>query len=56
MSKSSYLTTLFAGILVQNAWAGSVTNVPEIDGGVAVLALGLTVGVIALFRERRKEK
>ena len=35
------------------AWATPVV-VPEIDGSSAVLAIGLTAGLVALIRERRK--
>ena len=30
--------------------------VPEIDGSMAAIALGMTAGVVALIRERRKSK
>ena len=30
--------------------------VPEIDGSMATIALGLTAGLVALIRERRKGK
>ena len=35
--------------------AGRV-GVPEIDGGMAVIAIGLTVGIVALIREHRRKK
>ena len=31
-------------------------EVPEIDGSMAAIAVGLTVGMVALMRERRKNK
>ena len=31
-------------------------TVPEIDGGMAAIAIGLTVGVVALVREYRRKK
>ena len=30
--------------------------VPEIDGGMAAIAIGITVGVVALIREYRRKK
>ena len=39
------------------AHANGVTpSVPEIDGGMAVIAIGLTVGIVALIREHRRKK
>ena len=34
----------------------SVPPVPEIDGGMAAIAIGLTVGIVALIREYRRKK
>jgi hypothetical protein len=36
-------------------YAGDVI-VPEIDGGMTAIAIGLTVGVVALIREHRRKK
>lgn len=41
-------------LLSTNAHASVV--VPEIDGTMATIALGLTAGMVALIRERRKNK
>ena len=30
--------------------------VPEIDAGTAAIAIGLTVGIVALIREHRRKK
>ena len=30
--------------------------VPEIDGGMAAIAIGMVVGVVALVREHRRKK
>ena len=42
-------------ILSSAANAGDVI-VPEIDGGTAAIAIGLTVGIVALIREYRSKK
>ena len=36
--------------------AGEIIPVPEIDGAMATIAIGLTVGVVALIREYRRKK
>ena len=45
-------TTLIPGV----SYAGVLPTVPEIDGGVAAIAIGLTLGVVALIREHRRRK
>lgn len=42
----------FAMFLPASAIAGAIQSVPEIDGGTAVLALGLLASGIALLREK----
>ena len=49
------LTYAFAGITFLAGNAHAVV-VPEIDGSMAAIALGLTAGMVALIRERRKGK
>ena len=36
--------------------SGAVQSVPELDGGMAVLALGLTLAVVVLIREKRRSR
>ena len=43
----------FLTLMSSNAHA---TAVPEIDGGMATIALGLTVGIVAMVREHRRRK
>ena len=50
---------LFAtcSILPAVALAGAAAvRVPELDGGLAMLALALVAGVVALIKERRRVK
>lgn len=42
-------------MLSSTAYA-STEPVPEIDGGMAAIAIGLTLGVVALVREHRRNK
>ena len=39
-----------------SVYAGFVAVVPEFDGGSATIALGLTLGVVALIQEFRNKK
>lgn len=39
-----------------SAHATTAPSVPEIDGGMAAIAIGLTVGIVALIREHRRKK
>lgn len=39
-----------------SAHATTAPSVPEIDGGMAAIAIGLTLGVVALIREHRRKK
>ena len=36
--------------------AAETPAVPEIDGGLATIAIGLTLGIVALIREYRRRK
>jgi hypothetical protein len=36
--------------------SGGVQSVPELDGSVAVLAIGLTLAVVFLIREKRRSR
>ena len=59
MKKRISATSLtgFLALLSATAHANGVTpSVPEIDGGMAAVAIGLTVGVVALIREFRRRK
>ncbi|MEN8108315.1 MAG: hypothetical protein ABFS22_09935 [Pseudomonadota bacterium] len=42
-------------LLAENAYA-STEPVPEINAGTAAIAIGLTVGIVALIKERRRKK
>ena len=53
ISVSSFIGLL--ALLSTAANAGTIP-VPEIDGGVAAIAIGLTIGVVALIREHRRKK
>lgn len=53
ISKSPVIGLL--SMMSGNVLAGSIL-VPEIDGGMAAVAIGLTVGVVALIREHRRKK
>ncbi|MEN8107820.1 MAG: hypothetical protein ABFS22_07425 [Pseudomonadota bacterium] len=46
----------FLILLSSTAHAGITPTVPEIDGGMAAIAIGLTLGVVALVREHRRKK
>ena len=51
--------TPFIGILVSlssTPLAAAEPSVPEIDAGTSAIAVGLTVGVVALIREYRRRK
>lgn len=50
-----------SGLLAQNALASvgcttACNPVPELDGGVALLALGLTAALVAIVRERLRRR
>ena len=46
----------FMSVLSGTAHATLTPPVPEIDAGMAVIAIGLTVGIVALIREHRRNK
>jgi len=46
----------FLSMLSGSAHATLTPTVPEIDGGMAAIAIGLTVGVVALIREHHRRK
>ena len=51
MTAAGYLLTM------QQALAGTVGKVvPEMDGSGAIIAIGLVVGLVALFREKFYKK
>ena len=54
ISSTSLIGTLT--LLSRTANAAITPNVPEIDGSMAALTIGLTVGVVALIREHRRKK
>ena len=54
ISTTSLIGTLT--LLSSTAHAGVPPQVPEIDAGMAAIAIGLTVGVVALVREYRRKK
>jgi len=39
-----------------STYATTAPSVPEIDGGMAAIAVGLTLGVVVLIREHRRKK
>jgi len=56
--KKMISTTAFVGFLtlLSSTAHATTTPVPEIDGGMAAIAIGLTVGIVALVREYRRKK
>jgi len=48
--------TGWLGMPFGSAYATTAPSVPEIDGGMAAIAIGLTVGVVVLIREHRRKK
>jgi len=52
-----YFTVIASCLMVAQASAGSPTHdVPEIDGGSAILATALVAGVVGLIREVKSRK
>jgi hypothetical protein len=39
-------------LTVQQAFAGVQTQVPEMDGSGAIIAIGLVIGLVAFIREK----
>ena len=56
MHISVYPIVGLLSMLSGSASAAVTPSVPEIDGGTAAIAIGLTVGIVALIRERRRKK
>lgn len=50
------MAVLWLALPYGSAHATTAPTVPEIDGGIAAIAIGLTVGVVALIREHRRKK
>ena len=57
MNKLISSTTLTGSMTLLSSTAHAVGPVvPEIDGSIAGIAIGLTAGVLALAREHRRKK
>jgi len=56
MKTLPFLYTTIASLLVVASNAQATVDVPEIDGSGAVIALGLTAGLVTLIRARRQSK
>ena len=56
MNKLSVWCAAVVPLLIFVGNANATAEVPDIDGSGAVLALGLTAGLIALIRARRDPK
>ena len=56
--KKMISVTPFIGFLTLLSSTAHATTppVPEIDGGMAAIAIGLTVGIVAVVREYRRKK
>lgn len=46
----------FIGFLTLLSSTAHATPVPEIDGSNAAIAIGLTIGILALVKEHRRKK
>lgn len=46
----------FLTLLSGTVHAAVTPSVPEIDGGMAAIGIGLTIGIVALIREHRRRK
>ena len=57
MKKQISVSLLIGPLTVISGTAyAAATPVPEIDSGMAVIAIGLTAGIVALIREHRRKK
>ena len=56
MKKLISVSPLVVFLTVLSGTAHASVTVPEIDAGTAVIAIGLTVGIVALIREYRRKK
>jgi hypothetical protein len=56
--KKMISVTPFIGFLTLLSSTAHATTppVPEIDGGMAAIAIGLTAGIVAVIREYRRKK
>ena len=50
--KVAALSLVGTMLTVQQAFAGVQTQVPEMDGTGAIIAIGLVIGLVALIREK----
>ena len=57
MKKMISVTPFIGFLTLLSSTAHATTpQVPEIDGGMAAIAIGLTVGIVAVVREYRRKK
>lgn len=58
MRKSIYLFPVIVSLTMYygSVHATTTPTVPEIDGGIAAIGIGLTFAVVALVREHRRKK
>ena len=56
MKRFVYLFTSVTSVLIFAGNAYADVSVPEVDGGSAILSLGLIAGLVAVIRERRHPK
>ena len=56
--KKQISVSLIIGLLtvISGTAYAAAPPVPEIDAGTAAIAIGLTVGIVALIREYRRKK
>jgi len=51
-----YFTMIASCLMAAQASASGPSNVPEIDGGSAILATALVAGIVGLIREVKRKK
>ena len=57
MKKLISISSFIGSLTIMSGIAHAAeTPVPEIDAGTSAIAIGLTVGVVALIREYRRRK
>ena len=56
MKKLIPVSPLIGLLALLSSTAHATPVVPEIDGSMAAIAIGLTVGIVALVREHRRKK
>ena len=49
------ILAIYAGMLASDIALASVPNVPEMDAGGVAVALGLTIALVMLIKDRRKK-